>query len=84
MTNKPNANEPACYQIRISGQLGEQWNAWFEHMTLTQIDDGDSLITGPVIDQAALHGLLRKIRDLGLPLISINRLQPGQSDEPDT
>ena len=84
MTKKPNANEPACYQIRISGQLGEQWNTWFEQMTLTQIDDGDSLITGPVIDQAALHGLLRKIRDLGLPLISVNRLQPGQLDEPDT
>ena len=84
MTNKPNSNEPVRYQIRISGHLGEQWTGWFEQMTLTQIKDGDSLITGPVIDQAALHGLLRKIRDLGLPLISVVRLQPEQSDESDS
>lgn len=83
MTNKPKANEPAFYEIRIGGQLGEQWSAWFEQMTLTRIDNGDSLITGQVIDQAALYGLLRKVRDLGLPLISVNRLQPGQLDEPD-
>jgi len=83
MTNKSNANEPAFYEIRISGQLDEQWSAWFDQMTLTRINNGDSLITGQVIDQAALHGLLRKVRDLGLSLISVNRLQPGQLNEPD-
>ncbi len=63
------------YQIRIGGQLGEQWTAWFDQMTLTQADNGDTLLTGPVVDQAALHGLLRKVRDLGLPLISVTQLQ---------
>jgi len=70
------------YQIRIGGQLGELWQAWFAEMTLTQADNGDTLLTGPVVDQAALHGLLRKVRDLGLPLISVAQIHPGQEDEP--
>ncbi len=70
------------YQIRIGGQLGELWQAWFAEMTLTQADNGDTLLTGPVVDQAALHGLLRKVRDLGLPLISVTQILPGQEDEP--
>lgn len=81
MANKPNSNESTIYQIRVGGQLGEQWTAWFGQMRLTRADDGDTLITGPVVDQAALHGLLRKVRDLGVPLISVVRLQPGQADE---
>lgn len=80
MSNKPHSTKPTIYQIRIGGQLGEQWTAWFEQMTLTQANNGDTLLTGPVVDQAALHGLLRKVRDLGLPLISVIQIQPGQAD----
>ncbi len=74
------SNKPTIYQIRIGGQLGEQWTAWFDQMTLTQADNGDTLLTGPVVDQSALHGLLRKVRDLGLPLISVVQIQSGQED----
>jgi hypothetical protein len=81
----PNTNpgKPAVYRIRIVGQLGPQWTEWFQGMTVTPQDNGDTLVTGPVVDQAALHGLLRKVRDLGLPLLSVTRLkreQPGQPD----
>lgn len=77
------SNKPTIYQIRIGGQLGEQWTAWFDKMTLTQADNGDTLLIGPVVDQTALHGLLRKVRDLGLPLISVVPIQSGQEDERD-
>lgn len=82
MANKPNSqSDPATiYQIRIKGHLDQQWGAWFEGMTITQVDKGETLITGPVVDQAALYGVLRKVRDLGLPLISVTQVQPGQSD----
>ena len=71
------------YQIRIKGHLGHQWTDWFGGLTITLEDNGDTLLTGPVIDQAALYGLLRRVRDLGLPLISVIRLQPDQADAPD-
>ena len=70
-------NQPMVYQIRIKGQLGPQWTDWFGGLTITLEDDGDTLLTGPVVDQAALHGLLRKVRDLGMPLISAIRVKPG-------
>ena len=69
------SSKPTIYQIRIGSQLGAQWTEWFDQLTLTQADNGDTLLTGPVVDQAALHGLLRKVRDLGLPLISVTQLQ---------
>ena len=59
------------YQIRLKGHLGQQWSAWFEGLAVTLEDNGETLLEGPVIDQAALHGLLRKVRDLGLPLLAI-------------
>ena len=59
------------YQIRLQGHLGHQWTEWFEGMTITLEDNGDTLLTGPVADQAALHGLLKKVRDLGMTLISV-------------
>jgi len=65
--------QPTIYQIRIKGHLDSQWTEWFEGLTITLEANGDTLITGPVIDQSALHGLLKKIRDLGMPLISVNR-----------
>ena len=68
-------NRPMVYQIRIKGHLGREWTDWFEGLTITLEDDGETLLTGAVIDQAALHGLLRKVRDLGMPLVSVNRVR---------
>ncbi|NIW11203.1 MAG: hypothetical protein GWN33_12090 [Gammaproteobacteria bacterium] len=71
------------YQIRIQGHLGRQWTDWFGGLTITLEEDGDTLLTGPVVDQAALYGLLRKVRDLGMPLLSVIRVKPGQADASD-
>ena len=65
------------YQIRVKGHLGPQWTDWFGGMTITLEDNGDTLLTGPVVDQAALHGLLKRVRDLGVPLISAIRVKPS-------
>ena len=73
-------SQPVVYQIRLKGQLGSQWTDWFGGLTLTLEEDGDTLLTGPVIDQAALFGLLKKVRDLGLPLVSVSPLEPGHAD----
>ena len=73
---KTDPYQPLIYQIRIEGQLGRQWTDWFDGLTITSEDNGDTLLTGPVVDQAALHGLLRKIRDLGTPLVSVIRVEP--------
>jgi hypothetical protein len=75
MTDK--LDQPMVYQIRVKGHLGRQWTDWFEGMTITLEEGGDTLLTGPVVDQAALHGLLRKVRDLGMPLISAIHVNPG-------
>jgi hypothetical protein len=75
-----NRGEPIVYQIRVKGHLGKQWTDWFEGMTITLEENGDTLVTGPVVDQAALHGLLRRVRDLGIPLLSVIRLTPGDVD----
>ena len=76
-------SQPLVYQIRIEGHLGREWADWFEGLAITALDNGDTLLTGPVIDQAALHGLLKKVRDLGMPLVSVNRGKPGQADVSD-
>lgn len=75
--------EPNVYQFRIKGHLGCQWTDWFGGLTITQEENGDTLLTGPVVDQAALYGLLRKVRDLGAPLLSVNHVKPGHTDAPD-
>ncbi len=67
------------YQIRVAGHLDQQWTDWFEGLTITLEDSGETLLTGPVVDQAALHGLLKKVRDLGIPLLSIGPVAPNQT-----
>ena len=69
--------EPLVYQIRIKGHLDPHWASWFEGLAITLEDNGETLLTGPLVDQAALHGVLKKVRDLGVPLISVNRMEPG-------
>ena len=73
---------PGRYEIRVEGHLDTRWAAWFDGLTLARGSDGTTIIRGPVADQAALHGLLQKIRDLGLPLISVNHLDPGPPEAP--
>ena len=71
-------DEPGLYEIRLQGHLDSRWAGRFEGMVLTLEDNGHTLLTGRVVDQAALHGLLRQVRDLGMPLIAVTRLRPGQ------
>src|SRR5687768_9220044 len=73
-------NEPGLYEIRLKGHLDDRWADWFGGLTLVLEDNGETLLAGPVVDQAALHGLLRKVRDLGMPLLSVIRLKAGQVD----
>ena len=75
---KTDPGQPMVYQIRIKGHLGSQWTDWFEGLTITLEEDGDTLLTGPMVDQAALHGLLKRVRDFGIPLLSDNFVHPDQ------
>jgi hypothetical protein len=75
--------QPPVYQIRIKGHLGREWADWFEGLTLTLEDNGETLLTGAVVDQAALHGLLKKVRDVGMPLLSVVCLKPGKVEASD-
>ena len=72
--------QPMIYQIRIKGHLGREWADWFSGLTLTALDNGETLLTGPVVDQATLHGVLRKVRDVGMPLLSVSSVEPGQTE----
>jgi hypothetical protein len=75
-------DNPGRYEIRLKGHLDSRWTAWFDGLTLTHDSDGTTIIHGPVADQAALHGLLQKVRDLGLPLVSVTQVEPHQSNSP--
>lgn len=70
------------YEIRLKGRLEPRWTAWFDGLTLTHDTDGTTVVRGRVVDQAALHGLLQKVRDVGLPLVSVTRVEPDQADQP--
>lgn len=72
-------SQPIVYQIRLKGHLDRQWTEWFEGLTITLEDNGETLLSGPVIDQPALHGLLKKVRDLGIPLVSVNPLPSNET-----
>ena len=74
------SSRPMVYQIRVKGHLGRHWTDWFEGLTIMLEANGDSLLTGPVVDQAALHGVLTKVRDLGLPLVSVIEIEPEQAE----
>jgi hypothetical protein len=84
MSNKRSARsdpgQPMVYLIRISGHLSQPWADWFGEVTITLEEDGNTLLTGTAIDQAALHGLLKKVRDLGMPLLSVNSVGLGPQD----
>jgi hypothetical protein len=87
MSNESNSSnekaESLIYQIRIKGHLDRKWADWFSGLSITSLENGETLLTGPVLDQAALHGLLRKVRDVSLPLVAVIRIEPEQADGPD-
>ncbi len=85
LNHRPDAYQPLpiVYQIRIRGHLGRGWRDWFGGLIMTLEDGGDTLLTGPVVDQAALYGLLRKVRDLGMPLLSVTPVEPGRGEPPE-
>jgi hypothetical protein len=72
-------DEPGQYQIRLQGHLDDSWAGWFGGLTVTLAENGETFLTGPIVDQAALHGLLRKVRDLGMPLLAVSRIEPGSA-----
>jgi hypothetical protein len=76
-------SEPGRYEIRLKGHLDDKWAEWFDGLTITREENGETLLRGLVVDQAALHGLLRKVRDLGLPLVAVMHLEPKPADGPD-
>jgi hypothetical protein len=75
-------HEARRYEIRLQGHLENRWAAWFDGLTLTRAGDGTTLIAGPVVDQAALFGLLQMVHDVGLPLVSVTHVEPDQPDVP--
>ena len=77
---KTDSVEPTIYQIKLKGHLGCEWTDWFEGLTITLEENGDTLLTGPVADQSALYGLLRKVRDLGMSLISVNHVKVARNN----
>lgn len=76
---QPASVQPTIYQIRLKGHLGDQWADWFAGLTITRLANGETLLTGLITDQAALHGLLKRVRDLGMPLISLRQVQSDET-----
>src|SRR5258707_5534851 len=88
MSNEINSEsdpgQPMVYQIRIKGHLGREWTDWFGGLTIRLTDNGETLLTGSVVDQAALHGVLKKVRDVGMPLVSVMRVKPDPAERPES
>jgi hypothetical protein len=83
VTTEDRPHDPAPeYEIRVAGRLAPRWSAWFDGLTLTPDADGTTVLRGPVVDQAALHGLLQKLRDLGIPLVSLTQLPSTRPAQP--
>jgi hypothetical protein len=83
-TTTGSQHEAGWYEIRLKGHLDSRWAAWFDGLSLTNESDGTTIIHGPIVDQAALHGLLRKLHDVGLPLVSVTQVEPDQPEVPTT
>ena len=81
-TSTGNHNGAGWYAIRLKGHLDSRWAAWFDGLSLTHDSDGTTVISGPVLDQAALHGLLQRVRDVGIPLVSVAQIDPDEPDVP--
>jgi hypothetical protein len=81
-TSTGNHNGAGWYEIRLKGHLDSRWAAWFDGLSLTHDSDGTTVISGPVLDQAALHGLLQRVRDVGIPLVSVAQIDPDEPDVP--
>ena len=80
MSDRLEPDQPTIYQIRIKGHLSQEWTDWFVGLAITLEENGDTLLTGPVVDQPALHGLLKKVRDLGMALLAVNRVESGSTE----
>ena len=76
-------NTATVYQIRLEGYIDEQWASWLDGFTISQEENGNTLMTGQILDQAALHGLFKKLRDLGMPLLSVNRMDASSCERTD-
>jgi len=70
----------AAYEIRVKGHLNKHWSDWFGGLTITNVEDGDAVLSGEIVDQSALHGVLTRVRDLGLPLLAVKRIDPSRKD----
>jgi hypothetical protein len=81
-TSTPDSREAGCYEIRLTGHLDARWAAWFDGLTVRHEGDGTTVISGQIADQAALHGLLQRVRDLGLPLVSVQQVEVEPIDIP--
>jgi hypothetical protein len=83
MSDTPAASDtpegPSQYQIRLQGHLDDSWTGWFGGLSIMLAENGETLLTGPIVDQAALHSLLRKVRDLGMPLLEVSRIEPSSA-----
>jgi len=79
-TPTPDRSGAGSYEIRLAGHLDAHWTTWFDGLGVSRDGDGTTVISGPIADQAALHGVLQRVRDLGLPLVSVNRVEPEQPD----
>ncbi len=79
--SRTDSSQPQVYQIRVEGHLGQQWMDWFDGLSITLEEDGDTLLTGPVVDQAALHGVLKRVRDLGMTLVSVIEVRANENHQ---